>query len=120
MNQKICEFRKILTWLAFVSLCMSSITTYADTLVMALSPQDNRAVIQNDAGKMQVLSPGDKVDGSTVLQILSDKLVLRDAQGEMVWLFKSKNNQPSVRKVFSTSLPKKDWPKQMQIDAGKK
>lgn len=81
--------------------------------VMALAPQDNRAVIQTAEGKMQVLSPGDKLDNATVMQVLTDKLVLRSAQGEMVWLFKSKDQQPSEMKTFSTSWPKEEWPKEM-------
>lgn len=62
---------------------------------------------------MQVLSPGDKLDNATVMQVLTDKLVLRSAQGEMVWLFKSKDQQPSEMKTFSTSWPKEEWPKEM-------
>ncbi|MFZ5601224.1 MAG: hypothetical protein ACOY7J_02125 [Pseudomonadota bacterium] len=81
--------------------------------VLSISPQDNRAVIQTAEGKMQVLSPGDKLDDATVMQVLTDKLVLRSAQGEMVWLFKSKDQQPSEMKTFSTSWPKEEWPKQM-------
>lgn len=80
--------------------------------VMALSPKDNRAVVQLEEGKMQVLATGDKLNGAEILQILSDKLVLRNAQGEMVWLLKSKDQQPSEMKVFSTSWPKEEWPKQ--------
>lgn len=107
--------RKLMGVLFVISAYITSSVVIAETLtikVMALSPKDNRAVVQLEEGKMQVLSTGDKLNGAEILQILSDKLVLRNAQGEMVWLLKSKDQQPSEMKVFSTSWPKEEWPKQ--------
>lgn len=106
---------KVCIGIAFVLVNMSSMNVFAgmqEIKIMALSPKDNRAVVQSEEGKMQVLSTGDKLNGAEILQILSDKLVLRNAQGEMVWLLKSKDQQPSEMKVFSTSWPKEEWPKQ--------
>lgn len=106
----------LITWAAFLAFLLFSALANADTVstkLLALSPQDNRAVIQTAEGKMQILSPGDKLDDATAMQVLTDKLVLRSAQGEMVWLFKSKDQKPSEMKTFSTSWPKEEWPKEM-------
>ena len=105
----------LVVWTVTLTIFLSASLSMAEVgsgKLMALSPQDNRAVLQTAEGKMQLLSPGDKLDDATVMQVLSDKLVLRNAQGEMVWLFKSKDQQPSEMKVFSTSWPKEEWPKQ--------
>lgn len=108
--------RALIVWASTIAVLLSSSLTLAEVKgakLMALSPQDNHAVIQTGEGKMQLLSPGDKLDNATVMQVLTDKLVLRSAQGEMVWLFKSKDQQPSEMKTFSTSWPKEEWPKEM-------
>ncbi len=75
--------------------------------LMALSPSDGRAVVLPLAGELQVVKPGDTLsDGQfNVVQVLIDKLVLRDAKnGDMLWMLKSVNQQASEIKRFSTSL----------------
>jgi len=75
--------------------------------LMALSPSDSTAVVLPAAGELRVVKPGDSLsDGQfNVVQVLVDKLVLRDAKNsDMVWLLKSVDQQASEIKRFSTIL----------------
>ena len=66
--------------------------------VVAISALDGRAVVKTGDQKMRVLKVGDVIPGTraTVVQILSDKLVVEDAsvadasgRGQTIWLTKS-------------------------------
>jgi hypothetical protein len=62
--------------------------------LVALSSLDGRAVIKTPDNKMHVLKLGSVIPGTkaTVTQILSDKLVVEDAEGgtpQTVWITKS-------------------------------
>lgn len=77
--------------------------------VMALSPLDERAVIKLPDNKMQVLKPGDAIDGTqaTVEQVLTDRLVLEETitlesggEGiETVWFYKAVDGRSRVERL---------------------
>jgi hypothetical protein len=87
-----------------------SLADYQGIKVLALSPSDNRAVIKDSSGQTKVVTPGESVEEGTVLQVLAEKLVLQDPNGEMVWLLKSKKHQTSEVKRFAGALPKDQYP----------
>lgn len=76
--------------------------------VVALSPQDNRAVIRLSDDRVSLVNVGDTLFDTKVLQVLSDKLVLKDNSGELIWVFKSENNQVSRVQRFHRSLPESE------------
>lgn len=77
--------------------------------VMALSPSDKRAVLLTTAGDLLVVKPGDGVedDQAHVVQILVDKIVLRDSSnGDMLWALKAEGEEVSDIKRFTNELDK--------------
>lgn len=78
---------------------VSSAASLEDVTVMALGPVDGRAVVKTSDGKMQVLKLGDTVPGTqaVVTQVLTDKLVVEEAQErggqtskQTIWILKPK------------------------------
>lgn len=76
--------------------------------VLALSPQDNRAVVRLDNGNVEMLAAGDQLLEASIMQVLADKLVLKDSNGELVWLLKSIGSKPSQVRRFHSSLPQQE------------
>lgn len=108
----IAQCQKIVASLFLLVICVVAPTlSFADIndlKVVALSPQDSRAVVQSVDNQMQVVAPGNELEKSKVLQILSDKLVLKNNQGEIIWIFLSVDNQPSEVKVLRTIIPESE------------
>lgn len=74
--------------------------------VMALAQMEGRAVIRTSDGSNRVVGLEDHIEGARVAQVLTDKLVLIDDNNEVVWLYKTKGNQPSDVKRFARELPR--------------
>ncbi|HEX5057248.1 MAG TPA: hypothetical protein VFX02_12230 [Gammaproteobacteria bacterium] len=94
--------------------------TLQDITVLALSAPDGRAVVRLPDDKMQVLKPGDAVDGTQakVLQVLADKLVLEETvadeksgekRRETVWLYKAVDGKSRIERLLRV-LPKGEQP----------
>lgn len=90
--------------------------------LMAVSSADDRAVVLCN-GKMETLASGGLLLDKqfSVMQILTDKLVLRDQETkDMIWMQLSVNNAPSFIQRFSTKPDKTgNFPVQMQLEPQK-
>jgi hypothetical protein len=80
-----------------------------DYRVMALSPIDERAVVQSPDNRMTVVEPGDSIEGTraTVKQVLTDRLVLEEKVTresgmediETVWVYKAAGGESKVQRL---------------------
>ena len=87
-----------------LSLCALAEEPLAACRLMAVSSADDRAVVLCN-GRMETLASGGLLLDKkfSVMQILTDKLVLRDQETkDMVWMLLSANNAPSFIQRFST------------------
>lgn len=85
----------------------SVIETKIDFLVSAISVRDGRAVLNMSNGGVTVVAKGDKVGSSNmeVVQITSDKLILRNIKNnDMYWVY-SANSDGKSRFEKMTSVP---------------
>jgi hypothetical protein len=102
--------RKISFWGLLVLLQMSAAVwaeqTIENVTVVALSPLDKSAVVRLSGQSMQVLKPGDTINGTewSLTQILTNKLVFEErlsaadlnGPSRVVWLHKAVNGISEV------------------------
>lgn len=122
MNLKlICGFLGLVLGCG-VSLCALAEEPLAACRLMAVSSADDRAVVLCN-GKMETLASGGLLLDKqfSVMQILTDKLVLRDQETkDMIWMQLSVNNAPSFIQRFSTKPDSTgNLPVQMQLEPQK-
>ncbi|GAB2191575.1 hypothetical protein MAH1_31830 [Sessilibacter sp. MAH1] len=96
-----------LVWLLFFANTFSH-AAVDDLFIIALSPQDGRAVVRLTDKTTKIIDVGAVLFDATVVQVLSDKIVLKDFNGELIWLFKSENDQLSRVQRFHRTLPESE------------
>ena len=90
-------------------------TAPGNIVVMALSAFDSRAVVKSAQGKLQMMKPGDVVQGTaaTLLEVLDDRLVFEEIimkpsglkVKKTTWVYKAMNGTSQV-KVLKGQAPK--------------
>lgn len=76
---------------------------YEDYTLLALSAADDRAILKTPAGAMVTIKAGDSIEGlnAAVVQVLDDKIVIKEHLGDTVWLYKSSNGKSRHQRIFS-------------------
>ena len=70
-----------------------------DVVLVALSPMDNKAIVRLPSNNMQVLQPGDTIQGTRfkLIQVLTNKLLLNiNDSKQIVWMHKAVNGYSAV------------------------
>lgn len=107
------KIRYILAILMMFSSCWAVAEDVSDLRLMAISVQDQKAVVTTKGGKMLTLSKGDVLADFdvTVDAIMADKLILHDNQSnDDIWLSVAPLGGKSVVTRLSKRVPFQEKP----------
>lgn len=108
-------FSVILLWL-FASSAFAEERVRLD--VLALSAQDQKAVVRTAAGEMKAVGAGDVLaeEKLTVDKVMPDKLVLKDnTNNDEVWISVAEKGQASAVTRLSKTIENREMPKPVTI-----
>lgn len=86
--------------------------------VLALSAQDQKAVVRTAAGEMKAVAPGDVLAEQqlTVEKVMADKLVLKDnTTNDEIWISLAVPGKNSEITRLSKQIPKNEMPEPATI-----
>lgn len=97
---------------AIVHLCSSISAFSAETVqesiyVLAVSPQNQRSVVQVSNGQLHTVKAGEEIPQTNmeVIDVQTQKLIVRDHRtGEMIWIFQAIDPNPSVIQRFTNNV----------------